>query len=48
MQAGKLEVSVLKSADRWFGMTYQQDREVVAEELKKLHETGAYPEDLRV
>ena len=26
----------------------QQDREVVAEELKKLHETGAYPEDLRV
>ena len=48
MQAGKLEVSVLKSADRWFGMTYQQDREVVAEELKKLHEMGAYPEDLRV
>ena len=48
MQAGKLEVSVLKSADRWFGMTYQQDREVVAEELKKLHQMGAYPEDLRV
>ena len=48
MQAGKLEVSVLKSADRWFGMTYQQDREVVAAELKKLHQMGAYPEDLRV
>ena len=48
MQAGKLEVSVLKSADRWFGMTYQQDREAVAEELKKLHQMGAYPEDLRV
>ena len=48
MQAGKLEVSVLKSADHWFGMTYQQDREVVAEELKKLHQMGAYPEDLRV
>lgn len=47
MRAGKLEVSVLESADRWFGMTYQQDREVVAEELKKLHDTGAYPEDLR-
>lgn len=47
MQAGKLEVSVLKSADRWFGMTYQQDREVVAEELKRLHEKGEYPEDLR-
>ena len=47
MQDGKLEVSVLHSTDRWFGMTYQQDREVVAAELKKLHETGAYPEDLR-
>lgn len=48
MRAGKLEVSVLESADRWFGMTYQQDREVVAEELKQLHAQGAYPEDLRV
>ena len=47
MQDGKLEVSVLHSTDRWFGMTYQQDREVVAAELKKLHEMGAYPEDLR-
>ncbi|MDO4316014.1 MAG: sugar phosphate nucleotidyltransferase [Oscillospiraceae bacterium] len=48
MRAGALEVSVLESADRWFGMTYQQDREVVAEELKRLHARGAYPEDLRV
>ena len=48
MKAGKLEVSVLHSADKWFGMTYQQDREVVAEELKRLHGSGAYPEDLRV
>ena len=47
MRAGKLEVSVLSSADRWFGMTYQQDREVVAEELKRLHAAGEYPEDLR-
>lgn len=48
MQAGALEVSVLQSADKWFGMTYQQDREVVAEELKRLHEKGEYPESLRV
>ena len=48
MRTGGLEVSVLESADRWFGMTYQQDREVVAEELKRLHGSGAYPEDLRV
>lgn len=47
MKAGKLEVSVLKSADRWFGMTYQEDRAVVMEELRKLHQRGLYPETLR-
>ena len=47
MRAGKLEVSVLHSADRWFGMTYQQDRETVAAELRRLHAEGAYPESLR-
>ena len=47
MKAGKLEVSVLHSADKWFGMTYQQDRAVVAEELQKLHQRGDYPESLR-
>lgn len=47
MRTGKLEVSVLHSKDQWFGMTYQQDRGVVAEELRKLHERGVYPESLR-
>ena len=47
MQAGKLEVTVLNSADKWFGMTYQQDREIVAGELRRLHQQGAYPESLR-
>ena len=44
---GELEVSVLQSADKWFGMTYRADREAVAEELKKLHEAGEYPVTLR-
>ena len=48
MKMGKLEVSVLNSVDKWFGMTYQEDRPIVAEELKKLHEAGVYPETLRV
>lgn len=43
---GKLTVSVLSSKDRWFGMTYQEDRAIVAEELKKLHASGVYPEKL--
>ena len=48
LKQGALEVSVLRSADKWFGMTYHEDRLVVAEELKKLHDAGAYPESLRV
>lgn len=46
--AGKLKVSVLQSADRWFGMTYHEDRQAVAEELKRLHACGVYPETLRL
>lgn len=48
MQKGKLEVSVLHSADKWFGMTYQEDRVTVAAELQKLHGQGDYPESLRI
>lgn len=47
LAAGELRVSVLKSADHWFGMTYHEDRARVAQALSKLHETGAYPEELR-
>ena len=44
---GELEVSVLHSADKWFGMTYREDREAVTGELQKLHARGLYPETLR-
>ena len=47
MRNGELEVSVLRSGDKWFGMTYQEDRALVAEELRRLHAEGAYPERLR-
>ena len=46
LKAGEMEVSVLRSADHWFGMTYHEDRQLVAEELRKLHDAGAYPQDL--
>ena len=44
---GALEVSVLRSADKWFGMTYREDREVVAAALRQLHQRGDYPASLR-
>jgi hypothetical protein len=47
LQEDALEVSVLHSADKWFGMTYREDRDVVADALRQLHASGAYPESLR-
>ncbi len=46
MRMGDLEVTVLHSSDKWFGMTYYEDRAAVGEELKKLHDAGAYPQSL--
>ena len=47
MQEKKLKVSVLTSDSKWFGMTYQEDRPLVAAELHRLHGEGAYPLSLR-
>ena len=47
LREGKLEVSLLRSDDKWFGMTYRDDRETVVSELRKLHRAGVYPETLR-
>ena len=47
LKAGRMTVSVLNSRDKWFGMTYHEDRALVAEDLKKLHAAGVYPPSLR-
>ena len=47
VKAGRMTVSVLHSKDRWFGMTYREDRARVAEDLRQLHESGVYPPSLR-
>jgi len=47
MKTGRMEISVLRSVDKWFGMTYQEDRATVAEALRQLHAQGIYPETLR-
>ena len=47
LKAGRIEVSVLHSKDKWFGMTYHEDRALVAEDLKALHAAGVYPPSLR-
>lgn len=44
---GKLQVSVLSTDAIWFGVTYQDDRPMVAASLKQLHDAGRYPVSLR-
>ena len=46
MNRGELSVSVLYSADQWFGMTYHEERPRGAAALQKLHDAGVYPDKL--
>ena len=39
----KATVKVLKSKAKWFGVTYNEDKENVEKEIKKLKEAGVYP-----
>ncbi|KLU70183.1 MAG: hypothetical protein RHS_3960 [Robinsoniella sp. RHS] len=43
---GKATVEVLKSLDKWYGVTYKEDKEYVVNAIKNLKMTGLYPEFL--
>ena len=38
-------VTVLKSLDRWFGVTYKEDKPVVVAAIRKMEEDGKYPKE---
>lgn len=46
IKSGKFEVAVLSTDSVWFGVTYKEDKALVADELRKMHESGKYPEKL--
>lgn len=46
IKAGKAAFEILPGGKVWFGVTYTEDRPVVIDALKKLHETGEYPANL--
>ena len=46
IESGKASVKVLHSADRWYGVTYKEDKPLVRASLEKLHRNGSYPESL--
>ena len=42
----KARVKVLASQDKWYGVTYKEDKPVVVAALKQMRESGLYPMDL--
>ena len=46
LQAGKVSVKVLDSHDKWFGVTYKEDKDYVVESFGKRIDAGVYAEDL--
>lgn len=46
IQSGRARVKAIHTPERWFGVTYRDDRQMVMKNLKALVEKGVYPEDL--
>lgn len=42
IKSGKANVKLLESSDKWFGVTYKEDKETVVESFKQLIENGVY------
>ncbi|MDY3918777.1 MAG: nucleotidyltransferase [Candidatus Limivivens sp.] len=42
LKAGKATVTVLKSHDKWFGVTYKEDKESVVNSFRQLIDAGVY------
>ncbi len=46
LQEGKATVKVLRSADRWYGVTYAADKAQVVAALREMADRGLYPDGL--
>lgn len=46
IEEDKADVKVLRSEDRWYGITYKEDKEAVVSAVQKLKDTGVYPQHL--
>ena len=46
LKKGKVSVKLLETQDKWFGVTYKEDKTVVVESFAKLIEDGVYKNDL--
>ena len=46
LKEGRANVKVLDTQDRWFGVTYKEDKESVQKAFEGLIKDGVYPADL--
>lgn len=46
LKEGKATVKVLSSKDKWFGVTYKEDKPYVMDSIQKLKDAGIYPDVL--
>lgn len=46
LEAGKASVAVLTSVDKWYGVTYKEDKPVVEAAIRKFKDDGLYPENI--
>lgn len=45
LNEGKVKVKVLHSSDKWYGVTYKQDKEEVVNAMQALKDKGVYPDE---
>ena len=43
---GKARVKVLRSADKWYGVTYREDKPTVEAAIQEKTASGLYPDQL--
>ena len=46
IKSGKISVEVLKSHDKWFGVTYKEDKDIVVNSIRALVDNGVYPDKI--
>ena len=46
IRSGRANVTVLESKDKWFGVTYKEDKPLVVESFRALIDAGVYKERL--
>lgn len=46
LDEGRCRVRVLEAADKWYGVTYKEDKEIVMEAFRRMKAEGRYPQKL--